>query len=217
MPLSAHLELHIEQGRRLELADKTIGVVDSIQGVHWFRIYVDGIRAHAGSTPIAQRGDAVVAASKIIVYLEELAIKNDAFATVGTLNLTEASPNVVSGGANFTIDLRHPSEAVLLEIEAALETRMAEISKDKENRVTFETRKIWHSPARDFDVNVADCIRKSAVDLVGAPNVMQSMRSFAGHDSALIATAGTPTAMMFVPSLEGVSHAPAEWTSKEDW
>jgi len=214
-PISAHLELHIEQGSRLEDASCSIGVVNEIQGIRWFRVRVTGKRAHSGSTPLAERADALVAASKIVVLVEELCIKYGAFGTVGTMNVPNASPNVISGETNFSIDLRHPREATLSEMEDRIRHEMAILSTAKEERLSFQMNRIWHSPAQAFDPLLLEYIAQSAAARCGHDRY-QSLRSHAGHDSALVALAEVPVAMIFVPSKGGISHAPEEWTDKQD-
>ena len=215
-PLSAHFELHIEQGTRLERANKKIGSVSAVQGIRWYTAKVRGKQEHAGSTPVVQRADAVVAMSKFVVYLEELAVQRGVYATVGIVGVENGSSNVVSGSACFTVDLRHPDEALLDEIERAIHAKIECIHKASNGRLCFELEKVWHSPAVNFDTGAVDCVKNAARCVVGAAGVMDDMISYAGHDSALVASAKVPTAMIFVPSKDGVSHSPDEWTSKED-
>ncbi|EKG10420.1 Peptidase M20 [Macrophomina phaseolina MS6] len=216
-PLSAYMELHIEQGPRLEAAGQTIGVVDAIQGIRWFQVAVRGERAHSGATPMAKRADALLAASKVVVLVAQLSVQHGAFGTVGTLAVDNASPNVISDCVSFSIDLRHPSEAVLSEIEEAVREHMRALEEgDAEGRIKFAMSRVWHSPAQDFDPVLVECIQRAAATVCGTGESTQRMRSHAGHDSALVGLTGTPAAMIFVPSRNGISHAPEEWTDKED-
>lgn len=214
-PLSAHLELHIEQGSRLEKSGRKAGIVNCIQGIRWYKVAVTGVRAHAGSTPMESRADALVATAAIVTMLREEATKRSAFATVGMLHLERPSSNTIPGAASFTIDIRCPSEEGLNAIEASVKEKMALITAENP-KLTFQMAKVWESPAVKFDSMLLSCIRMAAADEVGQERCME-MQSFAGHDSALTASCGVPTAMIFVPSRDGISHAPEEFTSEEEW
>jgi hydantoinase/carbamoylase family amidase len=212
--LSAHVELHIEQRRLLQDARKSIGVVTAIQGIRWYRIVVVGQRAHAGSTPMAQRADALVAAAEILLYATNRARQVSAVATVGVIELDRPSSNTVPGQVTFTLDLRHPSESVLDEFESDLQGCTKNLTMCN-NKLQTQIEKIWHSPAVQLDKTVLSCIRKAADNVVGTTETMD-MISLAGHDSALTALR-VPTAMIFVPSKDGISHSPEEFTSEEEW
>ena len=173
-----------------------------------------GERAHAGSTPMDVRADAVVATAGLVVALERSAKAKGGFATVGVLDLEHSSSNVVPGRASFTIDLRHPSTAVLDQIENEIRahTKAAMTTNPK---LSFEIEQVWESPSVRFDDTAVECVRAAASSIVGKERVM-ALDSFAGHDSALTATK-IPTAMIFVPSRGGISHSPEEYTSAEQW
>jgi beta-ureidopropionase / N-carbamoyl-L-amino-acid hydrolase len=213
-PLSAHFELHIEQRRLLQDSKKKIGVVTAIQGIRWYRVIIQGERAHAGSTPMDVRADALVVASKIVLFLEEKAKETSAVATVGVLNLDRPSSNTVPGYADFSIDLRHPSEAVLGRLESSLEKYLDELAI-KNGKVEYSLERTWRSPAVDLDNNAVASTRYAATNVVGKSCFMDTV-SLAGHDSALTATI-VPTSMIFVPSKDGISHSPKEFTSEEEW
>lgn len=212
--LSAHIELHIEQRRSLQDDGRNIGVVTAIQGIRWYRISVVGQRAHAGSTPMDQRADALVAAAQLTLFATVRARRDSAVATVGVLELERPSSNTVPGRATFTLDLRHPSESVLDSFESALRTCIQGLTEHNDSLQTTIER-IWHSPAVQLDDTVVSCIRHAANRVVGSDGFMD-MISYAGHDSALTALR-VPTAMIFVPSKDGISHAPDEFTSEEQW
>lgn len=212
--LSAHVELHIEQRRLLQDAKRNIGVVTAIQGIRWYRISVVGQRAHAGSTPMAQRGDALVAAAEMILFATGRAREVSAVATVGVLELDRPSSNTVPGRATFTLDLRHPSESVLDDFESGLRSCIKRLTV-LNDKLQTSVERIWHSPAVQLDETVVSCVRKAAGSVVGQDGAMD-MISLAGHDSALTALR-VPTAMIFVPSKDGISHSPEEFTSEEEW
>ncbi|KAJ5691618.1 hypothetical protein N7488_012353 [Penicillium malachiteum] len=184
-PLSAHFELHIDNGQR-------VGVVTAIQGVQWYTVEVRGQQAHAGCTLMSGRADALVAASEL-----------NAFATVGTLEVVDGSSNIIPGRVRFTIDLRHSSQALLAHMKRQFRQKMAELeacaARGKSGTISFET------------------VRQAAEATVGPADAMSEMISFAGHGSALVHLTGIPTAMIFVPSRNGVSHAPEEFTNPSQW
>ncbi|OQE34666.1 hypothetical protein PENCOP_c016G02110 [Penicillium coprophilum] len=211
-PLSGHFELHIEQNTRLERQGKRIGIVEGVQGIKWYKVTCKGERAHAGSTPMEVRADAMVASAKIIASLEASARLHGAFATVGVLTLERSSSNTVPGHAQFTIDLRHPSAKILDQMEAEIKSNM-DVAMKENPKITFELDEVWHSPAVRFDTAAVACVAEAA-EARAAPSGVMRMDSFAGHDSALSASK-VPTAMIFVPSQGGISHAPEEYTSKE--
>lgn len=213
-PLSAHFELHIEQNRKLQDSQRRIGIVTKIQGIRWYRVQVLGRRDHAGATPMQERADALVATAKFISFLDRQALVTSAVATVGVLNLERPSLNTVPGWASFTMDIRHLSEATLEKFESAIDA-MANLLKAENSGLDFQIERTWHSPAVDLDPAAIKCTQDAACDAIGASQLME-MVSFAGHDSALTAMA-VPTSMIFVPSRDGISHAPAEFTSERDW
>jgi N-carbamoyl-L-amino-acid hydrolase len=213
-PLSAHFELHIEQRKMLQDKNKQIGTVINIQGIRWYRVTVEGQRAHAGSTPMADRADALAIAAKIMVMLESRAIEVSAVATVGVVELERPSSNTIPGFAMFSVDLRHPSEAALTEFEASVQEYMNSLMAAN-GKLKCRMVRIWRSPAVTLDAMATACTRRAATRVVGSHDVVD-MISYAGHDSALTATK-IPTSMIFVPSKDGISHAPEEFTSEAEW
>lgn len=133
------------------------------------------------------------------------------------MDVPDASPNVISGKTSLSIDLRHPEEATLIQLEALILNEMDKISHESDDKIKFDLKRIWHSPAQDFDPVLLHYIEKAATASCGDSNQVQRLRSHAGHDSALVALSGCPVAMIFVPSRNGISHSPEEWTDKEDW
>ena len=161
------------------------------------------------------RADALVATAAIVTLLRDEATKRSAFATVGMLHLERPSSNTIPGSASFTIDIRCTSEDGLNAIETSVRERMTVLTADNP-KLAFQMTKVWESPAVRFDDTLLSCIRSAAADEVGEERCLE-MQSFAGHDSALTASCGVPTAMIFVPSKDGISHAPEEYTSEEEW
>lgn len=212
--LSAHVELHIEQRRVLQDTGRKIGIVTAIQGIRWYQISIVGKRAHAGSTPMAQRADALVAAASVVLFVNKRAREIGAVATVGVLTLDRPSSNTVPGVATFSLDLRHQSESALEEFESSIRGELDKLGAEIA-RLKSTMERIWHSPAVQLDRSVISCIRKAAHGVVGEDLSMDTI-SLAGHDSALTALR-IPTAMIFVPSKDGISHAPEEFTSEDEW
>ena len=212
--LSGHIELHIEQRRILEDTGRSIGVVTNIQGIRWYRIAVHGLRAHAGSTPMDERADALVGASSMVLYLNENACKAGAVATVGVLELDRPSSNTIPGVANFTLDLRHASETELDNLELSFR-KYADQLVAENGAFRIDIERIWHSPAVEMDQGLVSCVNAAAANIIDTDQIMYTT-SLAGHDSAMTALR-VPTAMIFVPSKDGISHAPEEFTSKKEW
>ncbi|RFU79723.1 peptidase m20 [Trichoderma arundinaceum] len=213
-PLQAHFELHIEQGKILEMNQQSIGVVRRIQGIRRYIISCYGRQEHAGTVRIPDRADALIAAAKIVLKVEELAKAFDACATVGVLKIESPSPNTIPSHVELTVDARHIEEATLDVLEKRIEDYLESLSEIKEGW-SFSNRRVWHSPALPFDVDVAECIQSAAAAECGEDQV-RDMISFAGHDSAMTALQ-IPTAMIMVPSRAGISHSPLEYTSREHW
>jgi N-carbamoyl-L-amino-acid hydrolase len=201
---AAYVELHIEQGPLLEAAATEIGIVTGVQGVRWFDVSISGTEAHAGSTPMAQRDDALVAASEIVLAVRDIARRHPpGVGTVGSVGPN--SRNVVPGSVQLQIDMRHPSEAGLDQMQAALEQAI------EASHSNIALRHIWSKQPVVFDPAIVDAVRANAVALgLSATEVV----SGAGHDAAHIAGI-CPTAMIFVPSKDGLSHNEAEYSSPE--
>jgi acetylornithine deacetylase/succinyl-diaminopimelate desuccinylase-like protein len=138
-PISCHLELHIEQDRNLQDSGRRAGVVTAIQGIRWFRVQVRGEQGHAGSTPMAGRADAFLATAKIEVLLDKLAREKGALATVGMIEHGRrgcGSSNTIPGSAQFTIDLRSPTETTIVEIVDELEKEMNRLERENTKLVS---------------------------------------------------------------------------------
>jgi hydantoinase/carbamoylase family amidase len=224
MPLSAHFELHIEQGPVLEKEKKKIGIVGGVQAMRWYKVTCAGREGHAGATPMDNRADALLGAAKLIAIVNTSSIAHGAVGTVGVVKTATEAVNTIVGTAWFTIDLRCPEEKELDAIESKL--RRAAEKLCATDGVTFSFEQTWHCPAVRFDKTAIGCVR-SAAEEYASPLLCQDMDSAAGHDRyvrsrmKLRYSAETsmrvPTAMIFVPSKDGISHNPNEYTSKEQW
>ena len=202
----AYLELHIEQGGKLDRAQVPIGVVEGIVTIDDYDVHVRGFANHAGTTPMAERRDALVAASQVVVAVQRIA-NSEAGAQVGTVGqmaVRPNAPNVVPGEVELTVEFRDLDGTKVARLGAALKQRCAEIAKatNTEVEVKFTSR---HEGARATPA-VQTAIEKAAASLS-----LRTMRlpSGAGHDAQALATLG-PMGMIFVPSVNGISHSPRE-------
>ena len=209
--LSAHFELHIEQGPVLEAEGRVIGVVTGVQAMRWYEVEITGRESHAGTTPMPLRRDALAAAADVVRAVEALgrAHAPDAVATVGLLECRPNSRNVVPGSAFVTVDLRHPSDAVLAAMETGLEAILDKLRAERQVGVALS--QVWDSPAVRFDPACVDAVRRAAE---AAGQTAREIVSGAGHDSAYIARVA-PTAMIFIPCRDGLSHNEAEHAERD--
>lgn len=210
--IAAYFELHIEQGPILEDEKTEIGVVKGVQGISWTEITIRGRAAHAGTTPIRLRRDAGLAAARIAAgvgaFVREMG--GDQVGTVGALTLSPNLVNVVAEKAVMTVDLRNPDEALLKAAEARLAALIETVAG--EEGVTFETRSLARFAPVDFAPALVDQVEETAKTLG-----LSTRRLFsgAGHDAQMIARIA-PAAMIFVPSVSGISHNITEFTATAD-
>ncbi|PAL02444.1 M20 family metallo-hydrolase [Peribacillus simplex] len=207
----SYLELHIEQGPVLEHEKLDIGVVTGIQGMNWLEVKVTGQADHAGPTPMNMRKDSLMAAAKMIIEIKETIKKHDSEATVtvGRLSLLPNSINCVPGEVVFSVDIRHSVDAVREHLLGLLKQKIGMIAATEQ--VELEMNPIWETPASHFSSELIQCISESAEQL-GYSH--QQMISGAGHDAKYI-NEMAPTAMIFVPSVDGKSHCQEEFTRQE--
>jgi N-carbamoyl-L-amino-acid hydrolase len=208
--VDSYVEAHIEQGPRLENERKTIGVVTGIQGSRRFIVELLGEEAHAGTTPRAARKDAFAAATRIAAAM--YGATNDAEDTlrftIGRVEVHPGSPNTVPGRATFTIDMRHPRDAVLEAHENKLRAIVAGNAAPCEGRI----ERVTCVPPTDFAPAVIDLVRGKAATL-GLTHM--DMPSGAGHDAMHIARL-CPAGMIFVPCERGISHNEIENATPAD-
>ncbi|MEK4029585.1 M20 family metallo-hydrolase [Pseudobacillus sp. FSL P4-0506] len=207
----SYLELHIEQGPVLEHEQLDIGIVTGIQGMNWLEVKVTGQADHAGPTPMNRRKDALMAAAKMMLEIKETIKKQDdeATATVGRLTLLPNSINCVPGEAVFSVDIRHSVDAVREHLLETVKQKICMIAATEQ--VELEVNQIWETPASYFSTELIQCISDSA-DQLGYSH--RQMISGAGHDAKYMSKLA-PTAMIFVPSVEGKSHCQEEFTTQE--
>ena len=207
--LFAYLELHIEQGPRLERAGSPLGVVSDIVGIYHARVTIRGRADHAGATVMTARADALAAASEIVLAVERIARgRLDAVGTVGEIALRPGAKNVVPGECVFSLDLRAAQDhdglvgEVLAAVAGVASARAVEASVDE----------LAHVPVTALDPRIRDVLKKAARSVgVDAPELV----SGAGHDAQNPALSGVATGMIFVRS-SGGSHTPREFASVDD-
>jgi beta-ureidopropionase / N-carbamoyl-L-amino-acid hydrolase len=212
MQLSAYLELHIEQGPILEAEQKTIGIVTGVQGVRWYELNLSGRESHAGTTPMPRRADALLACARLIGAVRALALAHapTAVGTVGQVEVKPNSPNVVPGQVRMTIDLRHHDDAILEAMEAELKAAVERTAS--EEKVTISLSKLHDLAAIKFHPECIAAVRGAARALGYAE---RDIISGAGHDAVHLSRI-TPSAMIFVPCKDGLSHNEAESATRED-
>jgi N-carbamoyl-L-amino-acid hydrolase len=208
----AFFELHIEQGPVLEAEDITIGVVENVQGISWTELTIEGQSNHAGTTPMTMRRDAGYVASRISTYVREMALQigGTQVGTVGKIDLYPNIVNVLASKAIMTVDLRNTTETTLVEAENYLQKFCEEISK--EEQVTIDSKSLARFEPVEFNEELVNIVASTANNLGFSSH---RMTSGAGHDAQMLARV-CPSAMIFVPSKNGLSHNPAEHTSLED-
>ena len=209
--VAAYLEAHIEQGPILEKEQKTIGVVTGAQGQRWYEITVTGMEAHAGPTPMNMRHDALVGAARMVEAVHRIGLGHpEARATVGKMQVYPGSPNTVPGTVFFTVDLRHPDEEYLTLMDARLKADCTAVVEDLGLQLQLE--QIWHFAATPFHEECVAAVRKAAA---GNAIAHMDLVSGAGHDACYVARVA-PTAMIFVPCKDGISHNEIESATPED-
>jgi N-carbamoyl-L-amino-acid hydrolase len=189
-----------------------IGVVTGVQGMRWYEVELTGREAHTGSTPMSLRANALLGAARLVERVDRIAM-DYAPSAVGTVGLVEVKPNsrnVIPGHVFFTVDFRHPDDAVLEVMEGKLMSAIPAIAK--EIGLEYDVKKVWDSPAVRFDPDCIAAVRKGAEK---AEFASRDMVSGAGHDAAYIARVA-PTTMIFVPCEGGLSHNEAESTSLDE-
>ena len=208
----AFVELHVEQGPVLEADGVTIGAVTGVQGISWTELAITGQSNHAGTTPMHLRHDAGYVAAAIAAPVRQLAIRMGGrqVATVGSLELNPNLVNVIAGSATMTVDLRNTDEALLVEAEADLARFVAEAAAAE--GVTVAERTLARFQPVAFDDRVVDTVAAVAAEL---GHSVKRLPSGAGHDAQMMARL-CPTGMVFVPSRDGISHNPAEYTEPDD-
>jgi allantoate deiminase len=210
--LDSFVELHIEQGRILADEGVPLGVVETITGLYRYLTTVEGRTDHAGTTPMDLRLDAVQAAAHMAIELRRLVEQEGrpAVVTSGKWDVQPGAWNIVPGRVAFSVDLRHPDEATKQRLATTCQQRSQHIAAERGVSVSFELA--GDVPPKDMHPEM-----QAALEAAAAAHglAVKRMVSGAGHDSQVMATR-VPTGMLFVPSADGRSHSPAEYTTPED-
>jgi N-carbamoyl-L-amino-acid hydrolase len=211
-PVGAYFEAHIEQGPILEAEEKTIGVVTGAQAQRWYEITLTGQESHAGPTPMEVRHDALVGAAAVVQAVNRIGheFQPGACATVGMLDVSPNSRNVIPGQVFLTVDLRHPDDQRLAAMDKALRSAVDEAAAAASLEVAFE--QIWQCAAIPFDAACVDAVRAAAE---ASDFSHRDIVSGAGHDAIYMAGVA-PAAMIFVPCEDGISHNEIENATPED-
>lgn len=204
--IHAAFELHIEQGPILEAQGLDIGVVTGAQGQRWYEVELRGRSAHAGTTPLHLRRDCALGLARIIEAVQALgeAQGEEGRATVGWVTLAPNSRNVVAGQARFSVEFRHPSATVLEALDLQLAHRVAAIAA--ELHLEYHLQSVFRCEPLAFDAACVETVAQAAETLGYAH---RRMLSGAGHDACYLNRVA-PTAMIFVPCVDGLSHNEAE-------
>jgi len=210
--LGAYFEAHIEQGPILDLEGLTVGVVTDVQGMRWYEATVKGQDAHTGATPMYMRKDALAGVAEMVLAIETIGRKYlpIGVGSVGLIQVKPNSRNVVPGEVFFTIDFRHPQAAVMDEMDAEMRVAVAAIAERR--KLELDLKEIWYSAPVHFDETCVAAVRKGVEEL-GYSH--RDMVSGAGHDACYLARV-TPTSMIFIPCVGGLSHNEEE-DIKPEW
>jgi beta-ureidopropionase / N-carbamoyl-L-amino-acid hydrolase len=205
-PADAYFELHIEQGPILEREGKAIGVVTGAQAQVWWDARAVGQDSHAGTTPPSARRDALVCAARLIDLVDRMmrARGEDGRGTVGFLQVAPNSRNVVPGEARFSVEFRHPDTAEMERLAAEFPREAGAVARGC--GVELELEELFRFPHQPFDPACVDLVRQAAARL-GLP--AREVVSGAGHDAVYVSRR-VPTAMIFTPCKDGLSHNEAE-------
>lgn len=208
----AFVELHVEQGPVLEAEDITVGAVTGVQGISWTEVTITGQSNHAGTTPMNMRKDPGVVAAQCTAFARTLALElgGTQVATVGRVEFSPNLVNVVPAHVTFTVDLRNTDEAALQTAERRFVDFLSEAAAAED--CTFTTEQLARFEPVDFDPAVIDLVEATATTLGYS---VRRLPSGAGHDAQMLARV-CPTAMVFTPSQDGLSHNPAEYTAPAD-
>ena len=211
--LAAYVELHIEQGGTLEHTHTDIGVVEGIVGIHWWEVTITGVANHAGTTPMDQRQDALVAASELVLAVNSAATQfpGRQVATVGRIRAEPGAPNVIPGRVVLSVEVRDLDVARIEAVFERIRARAAEIDRVRGTTIEFRDLEATAAPALT-DPRIQHIIGAAAHEL-GLTSMV--MPSGAGHDAQDIARIA-PIGMIFVPSVGGISHSPREFTAPAD-
>ncbi len=210
--IAGYLELHIEQGRVLERASANIGVVEGLVGIRYWEVTFSGVASHAGTTPMADRHDALLAGARFVdaVHAVVTSTQGRHVGTVGRLSVFPGGANVIPGKVVLTLELRDLDPATIDALFARLEPEAQRIAHGTGTTVSLQPT-LTNAPS-PTDPRVREAVAAAARNLGLRPHLMVSG---AGHDAQNMAGIG-PSGMLFVPSVNGISHSPDEFTEDND-
>jgi N-carbamoyl-L-amino-acid hydrolase len=209
--IAGYIELHIEQGAILDREQVSIGVVEGIVGIKRWYITVEGFANHAGTTPMDQRQDALYTAALIVAEIRNIITgePGSQVGTVGRMDVSPGAPNVIAGEVMFSLEIRDLSMEKVTRLFGEVQSAATRIAESNDTTIRFD--QYYESPAAPTDDGIKALVQASA-DALGLSS--KHMPSGAGHDAQSMKGIA-PLGMIFVPSREGVSHAPSEFTSPE--
>ena len=210
--IAAYLELHIEQGGILDSAKIDIGVVEGIVGINWWDVTIEGFANHAGTTPMTQRHDALLAAAKLIEAVNRIvtSIPGRQVGTVGRIQALPGAPNVIPGKVILSLELR---DLAATKINMLYEKIYAEAQRiAQESKTKFDFKEINVNVPAPTDTRIRQLIAESTKELGLTTKLMPSG---AGHDAQDMARLA-PVGMIFIPSVGGISHSPLEFSRPQD-
>ncbi|QTD41528.1 M20 family metallo-hydrolase [Sporosarcina sp. Te-1] len=211
--IALYLELHIEQGPVLLRRNANIGVVTGIVGIQRYKVIVDGLPNHSGTTPMDMRNDALTAASEMILALENVAnreFEQPVVGTVGVINNFPNASNVVPGKVEFTIEIRSISEEVIDAVGNEFLSQVKNIASNRDVKVKTE------NVSRSASIVISNEIKQLLINSSSSiTDKVIELPSGAGHDANQMSLLG-PVGMIFIPCKDGRSHCPEEWAEKED-
>ena len=209
--ISSYVELHIEQGAILDKENISIGVVQGIVGIRRWNITVNGFANHAGTTPMDQRQDALYAAALLIAEVRQIITDEPGrqVGTVGHIHAYPGAPNVIPGQVTLSLEIRDLDMGNIEMLFSRIRSSADEISKDTDTTIAID--QYYESPAAITDEHIKELIQDSA-DALGLSTM--HMPSGAGHDAQSLGDIA-PLGMIFMPSRNGISHAPSEFTSEK--
>lgn len=206
-PISAHFEIHVEQAKSLEKAGKPVGWVEGWQGIQYFQITLEGENGHANTYPMYGRRDTLVGASKIMAALDQLAYDYNGYTTVTNIKSGPVGACNIQSGTKAVLCLMNPDAEALVGMAGAFRKQASSIASTHSLEIDIE--RILDLQPGEFWPEAVDCVRRACGDRgIGA-------RTDTAHDSTMTQLV-CPTAMVFARGKDGISHAPEEWTSKED-
>jgi len=210
--IAAYLELHIEQGGILDTEKINIGIVEGIVGINWWDVTIEGFANHAGTTPMNQRHDALLAAAKFIQAVNRIvtAVPGRQVGTVGRIQSLPGAPNVIPGKVVLSLELRDLDAGKIAQLYQKIFAESQQIAESSGTKFDF----------KEINVNIPaptdERIRRFIAESAGALGLStKTMPSGAGHDAQDMARLG-PVGMIFIPSVGGISHSPREFSRPED-